>query len=65
MNREFKPDEFTKMAESKVIVVGNDLVVVEPDFDLFWRRTLVKKRLMDEEVSTDEAERRCLEEVPN
>ena len=47
------------------VVMNNDApVLITDEFDLFWRRTLVKKRLMDEGMGTDDAEAECLKQVP-
>lgn len=52
------------LTTKKIIKSDSGPVAISSDFDLFWRRTLVKKKLMDEGWSTDEAEAECLKRVP-
>lgn len=60
-NTEAQQDLTTK----RIIESDNGPVAISSDFDLFWRRTLVKKKLMDEGWSTAKAEAECLKQVPS
>lgn len=54
--------------QAVVNVVYNDktgaVVPITSEFDLFWRRTLLKKKKMDAGISSDEAEKQVIVEIP-
>ena len=48
-----------------VLVKNEAIIPVTNEFDLFWRRSQLKWFYMkDKGLSSDEAERRCVEEIP-